>query len=182
MKLINTIVTTLIVASILMLNVYYAQAANLEFINISVKELENDKLTIQWTTNQPAQGWLQVGMEPGKYLDPHHGPFKGIIRYHLGLLIPPPESGECYISVDSLKYSWKEGEVILFDETYLHFVHNDTKYHRIILFLDVKRPFNTFLMNSINDFILWLIKISPHNQKVIKKYSRQLLDRLVMFS
>ncbi len=68
-----------------------------------------------------------------------------------------------------ITYSWKEGEGILFDETYLHFVHNDTPYHRIILFLDIKRPFETSLMAYINDFILYLIGISPHNQKVVKK-------------
>jgi hypothetical protein len=68
MKLINTTITTFIVAVMLILNIHPVQAANLEFSNISVKDLDNDKLTIQWTTNQPSQGWLQVGMEPGKYL------------------------------------------------------------------------------------------------------------------
>lgn len=68
MKLFNTIITTLILATLLIININQVQAANLEFINIAVKELDNDKLTIQWTTNQPAQGWLQVGMEPEKYL------------------------------------------------------------------------------------------------------------------
>lgn len=117
-------------------------------------------------------------MEPYKHLDAHYGPFKGILRYQLGLVIPPPESGECYISVDGITYTWKNGESTLFDETYLHFVHNDTPYHRIILFLDIKRPFRTSAMTSINDFLLWLMKISPHNQKVVKSHSTQLLNKL----
>ena len=105
-------------------------------------------------------------MEPYKYLDGHYGPFKGILRYHLGLVIPPPKSGECYISVDDKFYNWKEGEGILFDETYYHFVHNNTPQHRIILFLDIKRPFKIPIMTFINDLILWIMKISPYNQKV----------------
>lgn len=127
--------------------------------------------------DQVPTAFLSV-MEPGKYLDPHYGPFKGVLRYHLGLVIPPPESGECYISVDNIKYTWKEGEGTLFDETYEHYVHNDTPYHRIILFLDVKRPFKTSFMKSINDFLLYLMEISPHNQKVVKRYSTQLLNNL----
>lgn len=118
-------------------------------------------------------------MEPGKRLDAHYGPFKGILRYHLGLSIPPKESGPCFISVDGITYSWKEGEGVLFDETYLHFVHNDTPYHRIILFLDVKRPFQTTFMNKINDLILGIINLSPHNQKVVKKNKKDLLNTLV---
>ena len=101
-------------------------------------------------------------MEPGKFLSSHYGPFKGILRYHLGLQVPPPESGLCYISVDGQTYDWKEGEGILFDETYKHFVENSTKFRRIVLFLDVKRELN-FPLNFFNDFILFLMSISPYN-------------------
>lgn len=117
-------------------------------------------------------------MAPRKHLTAHYGPFKGILRYHLGLIIPPPESGDCFISVDDIHYYWKEGEGKLFDESYLHYVENNTNYSRIILFLDVKRPFITPFMNMINDLILKIIGLSPHNQKVVKRYSEQLLDKL----
>ena len=102
-------------------------------------------------------------MEPGKNLSSHYGPFKGILRYHLGLLIPPKESGNCFISVDDKVYEWKEGEGVLFDETYKHFVRNETNYPRIILFLDIKRPFKTNIMKYLNDSIIWLIGNSPYN-------------------
>ena len=101
-------------------------------------------------------------MEPGKFLSSHYGPFKGILRYHLGLVVPPKESGLCYISVDGETYDWKEGEGILFDETYKHFVENSTPYRRIVLFLDVKRPLH-FPLNFFNDVILFLMSISPYN-------------------
>lgn len=75
MKINSTIITTfltIIIILILGLSVglsgYQAQATNFEFSDIAVKELNNNELTIQWSTNQPAQGWLQVGIEPEKYL------------------------------------------------------------------------------------------------------------------
>ena len=101
-------------------------------------------------------------MEPGKFLSSHYGPFKGILRYHLGLQVPPPESGLCYISVDGQTYEWQEGEGILFDETYKHFVENSTEFRRIVLFLDIKRRLN-FPLSILNDFILFLMSISPYN-------------------
>ena len=95
-------------------------------------------------------------MEPGKLLPSHYGPFKGILRYHLGLLIP---KGNCFISVDDQIYDWVEGEGVLFDETYKHFVINDTDYHRIILFVDIKRPFRTYPLKKLNDMILKIMSI-----------------------
>ncbi|HEY3031615.1 MAG TPA: aspartyl/asparaginyl beta-hydroxylase domain-containing protein, partial [Bradyrhizobium sp.] len=39
--------------------------------------------------------------------------------YHLGLVVPKTP-GECRILIDGEPYSWREGEDLLFDETYLH--------------------------------------------------------------
>ena len=102
-------------------------------------------------------------MQSGKTLSSHYGPFKGILRYHLGLICPPRESGPCFISVDGQTYDWKDGEGVLFDETYKHFVHNKTPYDRVILFLDVKRPMKTYTLTLLNDLILYGMGISPYN-------------------
>ena len=96
-------------------------------------------------------------LEPGKTIPSHYGPFKGVLRYHLGLEIP---KGTCFISVDGETYDWKEGEGVLFDETYKHFVKNETSQYRVILFLDVKRPDCPRL---INDLLIYLMGISPYN-------------------
>ena len=95
-------------------------------------------------------------LKPGKTIPSHYGPFKGILRYHLGLIIPKG----CFISVDNQVYEWKEGEGILFDETYKHFVKNESNYYRVILFIDVKRP---LYFPLLNDFLLYLMKISTYN-------------------
>lgn len=101
-------------------------------------------------------------LEPGKIIPSHYGPFKGILRYHLGILIPPKDSGDCFISVDNEIYEWEEGKGVLFDETYKHFVKNETPYHRIVLFLDIKRPLPLSLP-ILNDFLIFLMGISPYN-------------------
>lgn len=74
-------------------------------------------------------------LEPGARITPHRGPFAGSARYHLGLLCPKGAA----ITVDGTPYEWAEGEDVLFDDTYVHEVANDTDGTRTILFVDVER-------------------------------------------
>ncbi len=74
---------------------------------------------------------------PNKHIPPHRGFYKGVWRYHLGLVIP--EEGECYILNGGEKYSWKPGEDVLFDDTFNHQVWNKTNETRVVLFCDVYR-------------------------------------------
>lgn len=78
-------------------------------------------------------------LDPGKKIPPHFGFFRGVFRYHLGLIIPPADAGECYIVVGGQKYQWQEGKSVLFDDTYSHNVLNATKYRRVVLFCDIIR-------------------------------------------
>ncbi|OUV02687.1 MAG: aspartyl beta-hydroxylase [Betaproteobacteria bacterium TMED82] len=87
-------------------------------------------------------------LPPGGRLNPHRDPYAGSLRYHLGLITP--NSTDCYILVDGEKYSWKDGEDILFDETYVHQARNNTDISRIILFCDVERPQKYLLITIIN--------------------------------
>ena len=96
-------------------------------------------------------------VEPWKVIPSHYGPFKGILRYHMGLICPQKD---CFISVDGETYDWKDGEGVLFDESYKHFVRNDTPYYRVILFIDVRRPVR---FPIINNFLMYLMSISPYN-------------------
>ncbi len=74
----------------------------------------------------------------GSYLGKHRDPYAGSIRYHLGL--QTPNSDACFIEVDQERYSWRDGEVTLFDETYVHWAENKSDETRIILFCDIERP------------------------------------------
>jgi beta-hydroxylase len=70
----------------------------------------------------------------------HADPIAVSLRYHLGLATP--NSDGCFIDVDGHRQSWRDGAALMFDETYLHYVRNDTDCDRLILMCDVKRPLN----------------------------------------
>lgn len=107
-------------------------------------------------------------LAPGKHIPPHRGPYKGVIRYHLGLLVPEP-AHQCRIRVDTETRHWEEGRSLLFDDTYEHEVWNDTAGRRAVLFLDVVRPLR-FPASTFNDLVLALIKRSPFVQDGVQNY------------
>jgi len=93
-------------------------------------------------------------MEPGKELSPHEGPWKGIARVHLGLSIPVEEDGNYpWIQVGQFMYGWKEGELVMFDDTYTHSAGNPTGSNRIVLFLDIDRPDVPGFFHRFRDFM-----------------------------
>jgi beta-hydroxylase len=107
---------------------------------------------------------------PGKHIPAHRGPYKGVIRCHLGLLVPEPRE-RCRIRVDDTIASWREGEAMLFDDTYNHEVWNETGGVRVVLFLDVVRPLR-FPANLLNALLLKLIAASPYVQDGVENYKR----------
>jgi len=84
----------------------------------------------------------------GSHLNPHRDPFAGSLRYHLGL--STPNSDDCRIFVDGQIYAWRDGEDVMFDETYVHWVKNETPQTRVILFCDIERPLKSRLMTRLN--------------------------------
>ena len=97
-------------------------------------------------------------LEPHVKIPPHTGKLSGILRYHLALLVPAGDG--CFIEVNREKYFWKEGEGILFNDTYLHSVNNKTGEYRIVLFLDITKH-SSYFVQAVNKFILYLIRVSP---------------------
>lgn len=87
-------------------------------------------------------------LPPGSRLGAHRDPFAGSLRYHLGLITP--NSPECHIIVDGQKYYWKDGEAVMFDETYIHQAENRTDVTRVILFCDIERPLSNPVLRWIN--------------------------------
>jgi beta-hydroxylase len=90
-------------------------------------------------------------LPPGARLPSHRDPFAGSLRYHLGLRTPNSE--QCHISVDGELYYWKDGEAVMFDETYIHRAENQTDVQRLILFCDVERPLSNPIARAINRWI-----------------------------
>lgn len=87
-------------------------------------------------------------LPPGGKLNLHRDPYAGSIRYHLGLATPNDDG--CYIDVDGERHSWRDGQGVIFDETYLHEAHNRTDKNRIILFCDIERPLRSRVATAIN--------------------------------
>ena len=79
-----------------------------------------------------------ASLPPGATLVRHRDPYAGSLRYHLGLVTP--NDSECFIEVDGQHYYWKDGEAVMFDETFIHHAANRTDHQRVVLFCDVERP------------------------------------------
>ena len=78
-------------------------------------------------------------LSPHKHIPPHRGAYNGVLRLHLGLMVPEPRD-QCRIRVaDQYRY-WEEGKVLIFDDTFNHEVWNDTEGYRVVLFVDFARP------------------------------------------
>jgi beta-hydroxylase len=89
-------------------------------------------------------------LEPGSKIPIHTGPFKGCIRYHLGLNCPE----DVYIIINNIKYNWKNGEDTLFDDTFFHSVKNNSNETRLILFCDVERKMKDDFSQSLNKLMI----------------------------
>ncbi len=79
-----------------------------------------------------------ASLPPDATLVRHRDPYAGSLRYHLGLVTP--NDPDCFIEVDGQRYHWKDGESVMFDETFIHHAANKTVHQRVVLFCDVERP------------------------------------------
>ena len=96
------------------------------------------------------KGAMFAMLPPGARLVKHRDPFAGSLRYHMGL--ETPNDARCFINVDGKEYFWRDGDVVMFDETYIHYAENKTDQNRIILFLDIKRPVTFAPIDWLNTF------------------------------
>lgn len=95
----------------------------------------------------------------GKHIPAHRGPWKGVVRFHLGLVIPTPP-GSARIRVGDQTRAWRVGEGMFFDDSYNHEVWNDSEQDRVVLFLDVVRPCS-WPGSWLNSCVLWALSRSP---------------------
>lgn len=108
------------------------------------KRLEtNTKLTPRTAELLESIPNLQTAMfsilSPGYHIPAHKGVTKGILRAHIGLIVPD-EADKCRIRIDDEIVAWQPGELFIFDDTYEHEVWNETEQERVILLFDFDRP------------------------------------------
>ena len=95
-------------------------------------------------------------LAPGTHILPHTGVTNIRLVAHLPLIIPP----DCAISVGGETHVWREGEVVVFDDTFEHEAWNRSDRPRVVLLMDTWNPYLTAieqqamsaLIGEIGDF------------------------------
>ena len=62
---------------------------------------------------------------PGTHIKPHKGYTGAVLRCHLGVNVPEPET--CVLKVAGVERSWREGRCLIFDDTSEHEAWNRGK-------------------------------------------------------
>ncbi len=109
-------------------------------------------------------------LAPGASLRPHRGPYKGVLRYHLALIVPG-DGSECELMVGDVRRNWVEGGSLLFDDTFLHAAHNRSRSPRVVLFIDLIRPL-PFPLDRLNRSLFSAIARSAFIQNVLREASK----------
>jgi ornithine lipid ester-linked acyl 2-hydroxylase len=116
-------------------------------------------------------------LSPRKHILDHRGPYKGVLRYHLGIIVPK-DAEACRIRVGDDIRHWEAGKSMIFDDTFNHEVWNDTDETRVVMFVDILRPL-PFPESAINRAIIKAISYSPfvldakRNQEAWEKRYRE---------
>jgi aspartyl/asparaginyl beta-hydroxylase (cupin superfamily) len=75
-------------------------------------------------------------LRPGTRIRPHHGFMNTRLICHLPLIIPE----QCALRVGNETRVWRQGEVVLFDDSVEHEAWNLSKELRVVMIFDVWRP------------------------------------------
>lgn len=80
-------------------------------------------------------------LAPGKHVPEHRGPFRGVIRFYMGLSVPTLADGRpaAVLTIDHREHRVANGECLLWDDTFPHEVRNRGDQVRIALLLDIRR-------------------------------------------
>jgi aspartate beta-hydroxylase len=107
-------------------------------------------------------------LAPGKHVPLHRGPFRGVLRFHVGLSMPRDDGGElgATLWIDGVPHRLADGETLLWDDTYPHEVLNATDKVRIALLLDVWRPGMPADMAALSSLLVGTVgaiaRVRPH--------------------
>ncbi len=93
-------------------------------------------------------------LDPGKNIPEHCGPYRGYLRYHLGLEVPAVDTPE--LVVNGEHYRWQTGASVMFDDSWPHEVINHCRERRVVLVVDILRPMPQPL-HALNCLVTWLL-------------------------
>jgi aspartyl/asparaginyl beta-hydroxylase (cupin superfamily) len=95
-------------------------------------------------------------LKPGTHIAPHHGMLNTRLVCHIPLIIPE----DCALRVGNETRAWKEGQALIFDDSFEHEAWNRSDKTRIVLLFEIWRPEITLderaalttLFEAINDY------------------------------
>ncbi|HEX8446159.1 MAG TPA: aspartyl/asparaginyl beta-hydroxylase domain-containing protein [Sphingomonas sp.] len=76
-------------------------------------------------------------LEPGTHIPLHNGMLNSRLICHLPLLVP---EGRCRMRVGNAVHHWREGELLIFDDSIEHEAWNDSAETRVILLFEIWHP------------------------------------------
>lgn len=112
--------------------------------------------------------WFSI-LAPGYHIPSHSGVTKGVIRTHLGLIIPRDRAA-CRIRVGDQTRRWDEGKCLVLDDTFDHEVWNETDQQRVVLIVDVERPL-PLPARLLNRTMLQLVQLTAYVQDARRNIS-----------
>jgi aspartate beta-hydroxylase len=98
-------------------------------------------------------------LAPHKHIPQHRGPFRGVLRFYMGLSVPTSGEGSpaTVLMIDGTEYRIGNGECLLWDDTFPHEVWNHSDAVRIALLLDVRRRGMPVDLELLSRFLVVLI-------------------------
>jgi beta-hydroxylase len=111
-------------------------------------------------------------LQEGVRIPIHTGYYKGIMRYMMPVIVPK-DRDNVFLVVNEKKYNWTEGEGVLWDDNFPHKVYNNTNEIRVVIFMDIVRPFSR-LTNNLNKKFINLISKTKIIKDEIKKTEIQI--------
>jgi beta-hydroxylase len=105
-------------------------------------------------------------LAPGMHIQRHRGSYKGVVRCHLGLIVPQPRA-KVRMTVGDAIVHWDEGKCVIFDDTHKHEVWNETDGIRAVLLLDICRPLPGWLAR-MNKMLLAVAGYLPEVRRAVR--------------
>jgi beta-hydroxylase len=113
--------------------------------------------------------WFSI-LAPNYRIKPHRGITKGVLRSHLGLIVPKQRQ-HCRMVVGDQTVFWREGTCFVFDDSMLHRVSNGTSEERAILLFDFDRPMR-WPASALNRLAMALLKRTAYYRDARKNLKR----------
>lgn len=99
-------------------------------------------------------------LAPQKHIPVHRGPFRGVLRFYLGLAVPTLSDGRpaAVLKVADSEFRIGGGDSLLWDDTYPHEVWNESNQVRSVLLLDVWRRGMPIDMEVFSKCLIGLVR------------------------